>query len=102
MIETINKIVRTQRLILSEFGREATEELAKKLRMPLEKVRKVLKISKEPVSLEKPVGDEEDSSLGDFIEDTKALAPLEQAIKSNLSEATTKILSTLHQEKNVF
>ena len=96
MIETINKIVRTQRQILSEFGREATpEELSKKLRMPLEKVRKVLKISKEPVSLEKPVGDEEDSSLGDFIEDTKALAPLEQAIKSNLSEATTKILSTL-------
>ena len=96
MIETINKIVRTQRLILSEFGREATpEELAQKLRMPLEKVRKVLKISKEPVSLEKPVGDEEDSNLGDFIEDTKALAPLEQAIKSNLSEATTKILSTL-------
>jgi len=96
MIETINKIVRTQRLILSEFGREATpEELAKKLRMPLEKVRKVLKISKEPVSLEKPVGDEEDSSLGDFIEDTKALDPMDQAIKSNLSEATTKILSTL-------
>ena len=95
MIETINKIVRTQRLILSEFGREATpEELASKLRMPLDKVRKVLKISKEPVSLEKPVGDE-DSSLGDFIEDTKALAPLEQAIKSNLGEATTKILSTL-------
>jgi len=96
MIETINKIVRTQRLILSEFGREATpEELSQKLRMPLDKVRKVLKISKEPVSLEKPVGDEEDSNLGDFIEDTKALAPLEQAIKSNLSEATTKILSTL-------
>ena len=96
MIETINKIVRTQRLILSEDGREATpEELAKKLRMPLEKVRKVLKISKEPVSLEKPVGDEEDSSLGDFIEDTKALDPMDQAIKSNLSEATTKILSTL-------
>jgi RNA polymerase primary sigma factor len=96
MIETINKIVRTQRLILSEFGREATpEELAQKLRMPLDKVRKVLKISKEPVSLEKPVGDEEDSSLGDFIEDTKALAPLEQAIKSNLGEATSKILSTL-------
>ena len=96
MIETINKIVRTQRLILSEFGREATpEELAIKLRMPLEKVRKVLKISKEPISLEKPVGDEEDSSLGDFIEDTKALMPLDQAIKSNLSEATTKILSTL-------
>ena len=104
MIETINKIVRTQRLILSEFGREATpEELAKKLRMPLDKVRKVLKISKEPVSLEKPVGDEEDSSLGDFIEDTKALAPLEQAIKSNLSEATTKILSTLTpREERVF
>ena len=96
MIETINKIVRTQRLILSEYGREATpEELAKKLRMPLEKVRKVLKISKEPVSLEKPVGDEEDSSLGDFIEDTKALDTMDQAIKSNLSEATTKILSTL-------
>ena len=96
MIETINKIVRTQRLILSEFGREATpEELAIKLRMSLEKVRKVLKISKEPISLEKPVGDEEDSSLGDFIEDTKALMPLDQAIKSNLNEATTRILSTL-------
>ena len=96
MIETINKIVRTQRLILSEFGREATpEELAIKLRMTLEKVRKVLKISKEPISLEKPVGDEEDSSLGDFIEDTKALMPLDQAIKSNLNEATTRILSTL-------
>ena len=91
MIETINKIVRTQRLILSEFGREATpEELAQKLRMPLDKVRKVLKISKEPVSLEKPVGDEEDSSLGDFIEDTKALAPLEQAIKSNLVKQLLK------------
>ena len=76
MIETINKIVRTQRQILSEFGREATpEELAKKLAMPLEKVRKVLKISKEPVSLETPVGDEEDSSLGDFIEDKNALQP---------------------------
>ena len=96
MIETINKIVRTQRLILSEHGREATpEELAKKLRMPLDKVRKVLKISKEPVSLAKPVGDEEDSSLGDFIEDQNALMPLDQAIKSNLSAATTKILSTL-------
>ena len=91
MIETINKIVRTQRLILSEFGREATpEELAQKLRMPLDKVRKVLKISKEPVSLEKPVGDEEDSSLGDFIEDTKALAILEQAIKSNLEKLPQK------------
>ena len=71
MIETINKIVRTQRLILSEFGRRQHLRLAKKLRMPLDKVRKVLKISKEPVSLEKPVGDEEDSNLGDFIEDTK-------------------------------
>jgi len=96
MIETINKIVRTQRLILSEYGREATpEELARKLRMPLDKVRKVLKISKEPVSLEKKVGDEEDSSLGDFIEDQSALKPLDQAIKSNLSAATTKILATL-------
>ena len=96
MIETINKIVRTQRQILSEFGREATpEELAKKLAMPLEKVRKVLKISKEPVSLETPVGDEEDSSLGDFIEDKNALQPLDTAIQSNLSESTTKILSTL-------
>ena len=96
MIETINKIVRTQRLILSEFGREATpEELAKKLRMPLEKVRKVLKIAKEPVSLETPVGDEEDSSLGDFIEDKNALQPLDTAIQSNLSESTTKILASL-------
>ena len=95
MIETINKIVRTQRQILSEFGREATpEELAKKLAMPLEKVRKVLKISKEPVSLETPVGDEEDSSLGDFIEDKNALQPLDTAIRSNLSESTTKILAS--------
>jgi len=96
MIETINKIVRTQRLILSEHGREATpEELAKKLRMPLDKVRKVLKISKEPVSLEKQIGDEEDSNLGNFIEDQNALMPLDQAIRSNLNEATTKILATL-------
>jgi RNA polymerase primary sigma factor len=96
MIETINKIVRTQRQILSEFGREATpEELAKKLVMPLEKVRKVLKISKEPISLETPVGDEEDSSLGDFIEDKNALQPLDTAIRSNLSESTTKILASL-------
>ncbi len=96
MIETINKIVRTQRQILSESGREATpEELAKKLAMPLEKVRKVLKISKEPVSLETPVGDEEDSSLGDFIEDKNALQPLDTAIRSNLSESTTKILASL-------
>ena len=96
MIETINKIIRTQRLILSEHGREATpEELAKKLRMPLDKVRKVLKISKEPVSLEKQVGEEEDSNLGNFIEDQNALMPLDQAIRSNLNEATTKILATL-------
>ncbi len=96
MIETINKIVRTQRQIMSEFGREPTpEELAKKLVMPLEKVRKVLKIAKEPVSLETPVGDEEDSSLGDFIEDKNALQPLDTAIKSNLSESTTKILASL-------
>ena len=96
MIETINKIVRTQRQIMSEFGREPTpEELAKKLEMPLEKVRKVLKIAKEPVSLETPVGDEEDSSLGDFIEDKNALQPLDTAIQSNLSESTTKILASL-------
>ncbi len=96
MIETINKIVRTQRQIMSEFGREPTpEELAKKLAMPLEKVRKVLKIAKEPVSLETPVGDEEDSNLGDFIEDKNALQPLDTAIQSNLSESTTKILASL-------
>ena len=96
MIETINKIVRTSRQILSEKGREATpEELAKKLAMPLDRVRKVLKISKEPVSLETPVGDEEDSSLGDFIEDQNALQPLDASIRSNLGESTTKILATL-------
>tara|TARA_B100000029_G_scaffold454207_1_gene480562 strand:- start:1308 stop:3215 length:1908 start_codon:yes stop_codon:yes gene_type:complete len=96
MIETINKIVRTSRQILSERGREPTpEELAKKLAMPLDRVRKVLKISKEPVSLETPVGDEEDSSLGDFIEDEKALQPLDASIRSNLGESTTKILATL-------
>ena len=96
MIETINKLVRTSRQILSERGREPTpEELAKKLAMPLERVRKVLKISKEPVSLETPVGDEEDSSLGDFIEDQNALQPLDASIRSNLGESTTKILATL-------
>ena len=96
MIETINKIVRTSRQILSERGREPTpEELAKKLAMPLERVRKVLKISKEPVSLETPVGDEEDSSLGDFIEDQNALQPIDASIRSNLGESTTKILATL-------
>ena len=96
MIETINKIVRTSRQILSERGREPTpEELGKKLAMPLDRVRKVLKISKEPVSLETPVGDEEDSSLGDFIEDQNALQPLDASIRSNLGESTTKILATL-------
>ena len=96
MIETINKLVRTSRQILSERGREPTpEELSKKLAMPLERVRKVLKISKEPVSLETPVGDEEDSSLGDFIEDQNALQPLDASIRSNLGESTTKILATL-------
>ena len=96
MIETINKIVRTSRQILSERGREPTpEELAKKLAMPLDRVRKVLKISKEPISLETPVGDEEDSNLGDFIEDQNALQPLDASIKSNLGESTTKILATL-------
>ena len=96
MIETINKLVRTSRQILSEQGREPTpEERAKKLAMPLDRVRKVLKISKEPVSLETPVGDEEDSSLGDFIEDQNALQPLDASIRSNLGESTTKILATL-------
>jgi len=96
MIETINKLVRTSRQILSERGREPTpEELAKKLAMPLDRVRKVLKISKEPVSLEAPVGDEEDSTLGDFIEDQNALQPLDASIKANLGESTTKILATL-------
>jgi len=96
MIETINKLVRTSRQILSERGREPTpEELAKKLAMPLDRVRKVLKISKEPVSLETPVGDEEDSSLGDFIEDQNALQPLDASIRANLGESTTKILATL-------
>ena len=96
MIETINKLVRTSRQILHEIGREPTpEELSEKLQMPLDKVRKVLKISKEPVSLETPVGDEEDSSLGDFIEDKNALQPLDTAIRSNLSESTTKILASL-------
>ena len=96
MIETINKIVRTSRQILSECGREPTpEELAKKLAMSLDRVRKVLKISKEPVSLETPVGDEEDSSLGDFIEDQNALQPLDASIRSNLGESTTRILATL-------
>ena len=96
MIETINKIVRTTRQIMSEIGREPTpSELADRLHMPLDKVKKVLKIAKEPISLETPVGDEEDSSLGDFIEDKNALQPLDTAIQSNLSESTTKILASL-------
>ena len=96
MIETINKIVRTSRQMLHEIGREPTpEELSEKLAMPLEKVRKVLKIAKEPISLETPIGDEEDSHLGDFIEDKNAVIPLDAAIQSNLREATTRVLSSL-------
>ena len=96
MIETINKLVRTSRQMMHEIGREPTpEELATRLHMPLDKVRKVLKIAKEPVSLETPIGDEEDSSLGDFIEDKNALQPLDSAIHSNLRETTTRVLATL-------
>jgi len=96
MIETINKIVRTTRQIMSEIGREPTpNELADRLHMPLDKVKKVLKIAKEPISLETPVGDEEDSSLGDFIEDKNALIPIEAAVKSSLRDTTTRILSSL-------
>lgn len=96
MIETINKLTRTSRQMLAEMGREPVpEELAQRLSMPLEKVRKVMKIAKEPVSLEAPVGDEEDSSLGDFIADDSALQPLDMAIHSNLKETCTRILSSL-------
>jgi len=96
MIETINKIVRTSRQMLHEIGREPTpEELAEKLAMPLEKVRKVLKIAKEPISLETPIGDEEDSHLGDFIEDKMAILPIDAAIQSNLRETTTRVLASL-------
>ncbi|MES2729327.1 MAG: RNA polymerase sigma factor RpoD [Pseudomonadota bacterium] len=96
MIETINKIVRTSRQMIHEIGREPTpEELAERLHMPVDKVRKVLKIAKEPVSLETPIGDEEDSSLGDFIEDKNAILPVESAILSNLRETTTRVLATL-------
>lgn len=96
MIETINKLVRTSRQMLHEIGREPTpEELAEKLLMPLEKVRKVLKIAKEPISLETPIGDEEDSHLGDFIEDKNAVLPLDAAIQANLRETTTRVLATL-------
>ncbi len=96
MIETINKLVRTSRQMLHEIGREPTpEELAEKLSMPLEKVRKVLKIAKEPISLETPIGDEEDSHLGDFIEDKNAVQPLDAAIQANLRETTTRVLASL-------
>ena len=96
MIETINKIVRTQRQMLHEIGREPTpEELAEKLGLPLEKIRKVLKIAKEPISLETPIGDDEDSNLGDFIEDKSALLPVDAAIQSNLRETTTRVLASL-------
>ena len=96
MIETINKLVRTGRQMLHEIGREPTpEELAEKLQMPLEKVRKVMKIAKEPISLETPIGDEEDSQLGDFIEDKNAILPLDSAIQENLKETTTRVLSSL-------
>lgn len=96
MIETINKLVRTSRQMMHEIGREPTpEELAERLHMPLDKVRKVLKIAKEPVSLETPIGDEEDSSLGDFIEDKNAILPVESAIHSNLRETTTRVLASL-------
>ena len=96
MIETINKLVRTSRQMMHEIGREPTpEELAERLHMPLDKVRKVLKIAKEPVSLETPIGDEEDSTLGDFIEDKNALLPVDAAIHSNLRETTTRVLATL-------
>ena len=96
MIETINKLVRTGRQMLHEIGREPTpEELAEKLQMPLEKVRKVMKIAKEPISLETPIGDEEDSQLGDFIEDKNAILPLDSAIQDNLKDTTTRVLSSL-------
>ncbi|PLS22277.1 RNA polymerase sigma factor RpoD [Neptunicoccus cionae] len=96
MIETINKLVRTGRQMLHEIGREPTpEELAEKLQMPLEKVRKVMKIAKEPISLETPIGDEEDSQLGDFIEDKNAILPLDSAIQGNLKETTTRVLASL-------
>ena len=96
MIETINKLVRTSRQMLHEIGREPTpEELAERLLMPLEKVRKVLKIAKEPISLETPIGDEEDSHLGDFIEDKNAVLPLDAAIQANLRETTTRVLASL-------
>jgi len=96
MIETINKIVRTSRQMLNEIGREPTpEEVAEKMDLPLDKVRKVLKIAKEPISLETPIGEEEDSHLGDFIEDKSAVNPAEAVINMNLSDQTRKVLKTL-------
>jgi RNA polymerase primary sigma factor len=96
MIETINKLIRTSRQLVQEIGREPTpEEIAERMELPLEKVRRVLKIAKEPISLETPIGEEEDSSLGDFIEDKGVVSPLEAVIKSNLSEQTSRVLSTL-------
>jgi RNA polymerase primary sigma factor len=96
MIETINKLVRTGRQMMHEIGREATpEELAARLSMPLEKVRKVMKIAKEPISLETPIGDEEDSHLGDFIEDKNAILPVDSAIQTNLRDTTTRVLASL-------
>jgi RNA polymerase primary sigma factor len=96
MIEVMNKIVRTSRQMLHEIGREATpEELSEKLAMPLEKVRKVLKLAKEPISLETPIGDEEDSHLGDLIEDRNAVLPIDAVVQSNLRETTTRVLASL-------
>jgi RNA polymerase primary sigma factor len=96
MIETINKLIRTSRYLVKELGREPTpEEIAAKMEMPLEKVRKVLKIAKEPISLETPIGEEEDSSLGDFIEDKAVTSPQDAVINMNLAEQTRKVLATL-------
>jgi RNA polymerase primary sigma factor len=96
MIETINKLIRTSRQLVQEIGREPSpEEIAERMNLPLDKVRKVLKIAKEPISLETPIGEEEDSHLGDFIEDKGVVSPLEAVIKSNLSEQTARVLSTL-------
>jgi RNA polymerase primary sigma factor len=96
MIEAFNKIIRARRLMFSEFGREPTpEELGKKLHMPVEKVRKVLQIAKEPLSLETPIGEEEDSYLGDLIEDKNAILPVDAVIQSNLRESTTRVLASL-------
>jgi RNA polymerase primary sigma factor len=96
MIETINKLVRTTRYLVQELGREPTpEEIAERMELPLDKVRKVLKIAKEPISLETPIGDEEDSHLGDFIEDKNAVIPVDAAIQSNLKETVTRVLASL-------